>query len=187
MQVKDSNRNRNVFGTLALICLLLQLAVAPNIGIGNGRANMALVFAGLASMLVGGQMGVIYGFAAGLVFDFSTTGPIGLMAFLLTVASYIMGSEGRNRLADGFQKAVTSFSGMSFGVSLGYHIAMLLVGDASSVIDAFFFRTVPTTLLTVLAFLPFAWFLSQSSANSLKLGGKSGKGKHGSRYELSDV
>ena len=188
MQVKDSNRNRRDFGTLALICLVLQVAIAPNIGLGNGRANLGLVFAGLASMLVGGRTGVICGFCAGLVFDFSTTGPIGLMSFLLTIASFVQGAEVRNRLADGFRDSMVRFSGMAFAVSLFYHVAMLLVGEASSLIDVLLYRTVPTTLLTVAAFAPFAWFLAHVTGSSLTLG-KSTKAPRGrgSRYELGDL
>ena len=76
MQVKDSVRSRRDFGLLAVICLVVQIALAPNIALGNGRANMALVFAGLASLMIGGRTGVVCGFVAGLIFDLSTTGPI---------------------------------------------------------------------------------------------------------------
>jgi len=42
MQVKDSNKNKRSIGWLALACLVLQLAVAPNFGIGNGRINFEI-------------------------------------------------------------------------------------------------------------------------------------------------
>ena len=35
MQIKDSNRDRRDFGILAIICLVLQVAVAPNIPLGS--------------------------------------------------------------------------------------------------------------------------------------------------------
>ena len=59
MQVKDSNRNKRDLALLALFCLLLQVAVAPNIALGNGRANIALVFAGIVSLLVGAIVGAV--------------------------------------------------------------------------------------------------------------------------------
>lgn len=189
MQVKDSNKYRRDFGTLAAICLFLQIAVAPNIAFGNGRANAALVFAGIASMLVGGQLGVLCGFLAGLVFDLSTTGPIGLMAFLLTVASFVMGMEARNRMADDFLGSVTAFAQMAGVVTLLYHVAMLLVGDATSLVDIVFLRTVPTLVLTVLLFVPFAYIISHETGNALNLGGKPSKSarSHGSKYDLGSL
>ena len=188
MQVKDSNRNRREFAVLAVVCLVLQVAMAPNIGIGNGRANMALVFSGITALMVGGQTGVLCGFLAGLVFDLSTTGPIGLMAFLLTIGSFVVGSEVRNRLADGFRSSMTTFAAFAGVVTLFYHVAMLLVGEASNVFDGLFLRTIPTLVLTMLAFAPFAWYLSNASGSPLTLGRKKKAPRgRGSRYDLGNV
>ena len=189
MQVKDNNRNRRDFGVLACICLVLQVAVAPNIALGNGRANMALVFAGIASLLVGGRLGVLCGFLAGFVFDLSTTGPIGLMSFLLTIASFVAGIEARNRIADDFVGSIRLFSWMTLGVSFLYHVAMLLVGDATSLLDVVFLRTLPTVILTILAFMPFAYVISHETGSALSLGGKPSKSarSHGSRYDIGNL
>jgi rod shape-determining protein MreD len=189
VQIKDSNRNRRDFLVLAAICLVLQVAVAPNIALGNGRANFGLVFAGVASLLVGGQLGVFCGFLAGLVFDLSTTGPIGLMAFLLTVGSYIVGIEARNRIADDFAGSMRLFAWMALIVSLAYHVAMFLVGEATSIVDVVLLRTLPTTALTLLGFAPFAYVISHATGSALSLGGKPSKSarSHGSRYDLGNL
>ena len=189
MQIKDTNKNRRDFTGLALICLVLQVAVAPNIALGNGRANMALVFAGLMSLMVGGRMAVVSGFLAGFVFDLSTTGPIGLMSFLLTLGSYVLGIEARNRLADDFRGSMMTFGVFAAIVCLLYHVAMFLVGEASSVLDVIFLRTLPTLVLTLIAFAPFASIISHATGSALTLGGRPSKSarSHGSRYELNDV
>ncbi len=189
MQVKDSVRNRRDLGILALVCLVLQVAIAPNIALGNGRANMGLVFAGIVSLLVGGRVGVFAGFLAGLVFDLSTTGPIGLMAFLLTGGSFVVGIEARNRMADDFSGSMRIFSAMTLVVSFLYHVTMLLVGQATSVIDVIALRTIPTVILTVVAFAPFAYFLSHATGTALTLGGKPSRSarSRGSHYDLDGV
>ena len=189
MQVKDSNRNRRDFAMLGLFCLVLQVAVAPNIALGNGRANMALVFAGIISLLVGGRLGVLCGFLAGLVFDLSTTGPFGLMSLLLTIASFVAGIEARNRMADDFVGSMRLFAWMAAGVSLLYHLTMFLVGDATSLMDVILLRTLPTTVLTVMAFAPFAYVISHETGNALSLGGKPSKSSrsHGSKYDLGNL
>ena len=174
MQVADRNREARTLVVLAVVCLVLQLALAPNLALGNGRANFALVFAACVALNQGGQRAVVAGFVAGLVFDLATTGPVGLMAFCLTVASYLIGLGGRGRMAGDLASAATSFAVASLAVSLVYHLAMLLVGQASSLIDVIVFRTVPTALLTFVAFLPFAYYFSRvRTSGASGLGGRS--------------
>ena len=93
MQVNDANRNRKVIAIVACVCALLQLAIVPNIGIANGRANLALVATACLALQIGGRTTVIFGFLAGLFFDLTTTGPVGLMAFELTLVGYLLGGR----------------------------------------------------------------------------------------------
>lgn len=181
MQVADKNRDRRGTLMLAIVCAVCQLALAPNMGIGNGRANFALIFTACVAFNVGGRRGVLAGFFAGLFFDLSTTGPVGLMAGCCAAAAYLMGQEGRNRMAGEFGATVAEFSVATLVVSLIYHFAMLVVGQSSSLLDVFVLRTLPTALLTIIAFLPFAWFYSRSTGGgpSLSMGGRHrGGGSH---------
>lgn len=181
MQVADKNRDTRSTLLLILLCAVLQLALAPNIGFGNGRANFALVFSACVALSKGGRTGVLCGFFSGLFFDLSTTGPIGLMAFCLTVSSYVLGIEGRNRMAGDLAASMALFSVASLGVSFAYHLAMLLVGQASSIIDVIVFRTLPTAALTIVAFVPFAYYFSRVRTSGPNLGGR---GTHLSRRGL---
>ena len=97
-----------------------------------------------------------------------------------------MGIEARNRLADDFRGSMGRFAAFAAVVTLLYHVAMLLVGQADGIIDLVFFRTLPTLVLTTLAFAPFAHIISHATGNALTLGGKPSKSSrsHGSRYEL---
>ncbi|WP_068540614.1 rod shape-determining protein MreD [Olegusella massiliensis] len=191
MQIRDKNKNRRSFGVLALICIVLQLALAPNIGIGNGRANIAMVFAGIVSLSVGGGAGVLASFAAGVFYDLSTTGPFGLMAFLLTVMSYILGSEERNRLSDEPTESITAFAASSLVANLVYHLTMLFVGASKSFVDAVVLRTLPTFLLTLLVFAIFTHFLNLGSGNSAmktaRKAGLAGKRRGGGHYDLGKL
>lgn len=172
MQVKDTNRNKRSIGWLALACLVLQLAVAPNFGIGNGRIDFALVFSAIVALSIGGRTGVACGFLAGLVFDLSGTGPVGLMSLLLSVSSFLMGSECRNRLSEDFAPSVVLFAIHALAVTLVYHLAMFLVGEASSVFDVLVLRTLPTFLLTLFVFVPFAYLWSRGRGGGPTLGGR---------------
>lgn len=171
MQVADKNRETRSTVVLALICGVAQLALAPNVGIGNGRANFALIFSACLSLLVGGRRAVVAGFLSGLFFDLSTTGPVGLMAFCLTVSSYVLGLEERNRMSGDLAVTLTLFTGADLLVSLVYHLAMLLVGQADSLLDVVVFRTLPTALLSLLLFLPFAYYFCRVHVTGPNLGG----------------
>lgn len=177
MIVADKNRDARTVAVLAVICIILQLALAPNLGLGNGRANFALVFSACVALTVGGRRGVVAGFVAGLFFDLSTTGPVGLMAFCLSVSSYLLGTEGRDRMSGDLMFSVGAFAAASLGVSFVYHLAMLLVGQADSIVDVLFLRTLPTTLLTIVFFLPFAYYFSRLRSSGPSLGRSRG-GSH---------
>jgi rod shape-determining protein MreD len=174
MQVANKNRETKGVTLLAIGCAVLQLALAPNVGLGNGRANFALVFTACVALSLGGRRGVVCGFLAGLFFDLSTTGPIGLMAFCLTVTSYVLGLEGRNRMAGDLANSMMLFSASALAVSFAYHLAMLLVGQASSLIDVLVFRTLPTAALSIVAFLPFAYYYARVRTSGPSLGGQGG-------------
>lgn len=176
MQVTDRNREVRTTVVLAVACLLLQLALAPNLGIGNGRINFALVYVGCVTLFPYAKYPTVAGFLAGLIFDLCTTGPIGLMAFCLTLAGFVLGLDAGERAAGDLTSSVVRFVAISAAVSLVYHLAMLLTGASSSIVDALFLRALPTVLLTSVAFLPFAWFLSRARTASSGLG----LGRHGS-------
>lgn len=159
---------------LGVVCAVLQLALAPNLGLGNGRANFALIFSACVALQMGGRRAVVAGFLSGLFFDLSTTGPVGLTAFCLSVSSFLLGSEERNRMAGDLATTMALFSGACLAVSLAYHLAMLLVGQADSIIDVVVFRTLPTALLTVVCFFPFAYYFSRVRVAGPSLGGGGG-------------
>lgn len=177
MQVADRNREARATAVIAVVCLVAQLALAPNVALGNGRANFALVFAASVALSSPPDRAVVAGFLAGLVFDLSTTGPVGLMAFCLTIASFLLSGSGRERATGDLGLSVARFAVADAAVSLVYHLAMLLVGQSDSIVDALFLRAVPTAALTLVAFIPFAWYLCRARTPGSPLG-RRGRGSH---------
>lgn len=177
MQINDKSHDTRGLIGLGAICAVCQLALAPNIAIANGHANFALVFAACYALTRGGDAAITAGFVSGLFFDLCSTGPIGLMAFILTLVSRFLGSEQRNRMAGDFSTGVVMFSASSLAAALVYSLAMLLTGNASSIVEALVFRAVPTAFLSIVAFLPFAYYFSRvRSSSSLSGGHFSSKG-----------
>jgi len=182
MQVKDRNRNRRNIGLLALIALVLQLGIAPAITLGQGHPNFMFVFAAVVALSIGGQTGVVTAFVAGLLMDLSSTGPLGLSSLLFCISCYILGMEVRDRIAEEPGMTVIPFAVAALGVSLCYGIAMLLYGASESLLEAIVFRALPSTLLTILGYLPFLFVMGRAGAGPLRGGG----GKHRSRYTLGN-
>lgn len=175
MQIQDKNRQRKTVIILAVVCGVLQLCLSHVIGLGSGHPNFALVFAVCMALLQGGTAGVVSGFVAGLVFDLTTTGPIGLMALLLTVCSYVLGMKVRNVFSENPRVAIAEGALAVLAVSLIYSLAMLFAKDAPSLIEVIFFSALPTALLTFLVYVPFAAVLSHASRINMGLGGTVGR------------
>lgn len=184
MQVSNRNKDHRSILVLAVVCGTLQLALVPNIGLGNGRANLALVFSACIALTVGGRKSVLAGFFAGLFFDLSTTGPIGLMSFLLSVSAYLLGLQGRNRITGDLGLTMGTFTVHALAVSLAYHVTMLLVGEAGGFLDVVALRTLPTALLTVIAFIPFAIWLTRVQPSGPNLGGGRRRSSRGSHFNM---
>lgn len=167
MQVNDRSKNQRSTGVVALICFVCQLALSSYLGMANGHPNFALIFSIVIALSMGGRVAVISGFVAGLVFDLSSTGPVGLMALLLSVSSYILGSEMRDRYSDEVKDTLLPAGGTILAVSVAYNLTMLVVGQSDSLIDALIFRSLPTALLTALCYAPFAVLAGRGHKGSL--------------------
>lgn len=162
MQVKDRNKNRKSIGLLALVGLFCQLGLAPSIALGGGHPNFALLFTAVVALSIGGGTGVAAGFAAGLVYDLSTTGPIGLMALILTITAYVLGIEVHDRISEEPLMTIIPFVGAALSVSLTYSLLALAFGMGESLFDAIFLRALPSALLTTVFYVPFVLILGRT-------------------------
>ena len=166
MQVSNKNREARSLVILCVLCAVLQLALAPNIALGNGRANFCLVLTCVVALSMGGPRATVVGFFSGLFFDLSTTGPIGLMALVLSLVGYFLGLEGRNRLAGELMSGMAWFLAADLASNLLFALGMMLAGQGGSLLDAIFLRALPSALLSAIAFAPFAYFESRVRVSS---------------------
>lgn len=122
-----------------------------------------------------------------MFFDLVGTGPIGLMALLLTVAAWFMASANQSRIADDFVSALTFYAPVEIVVSLIYAVVLMTTGQVSSLVDAIVFRALPGIILDIVSFAIFGAVISRSSGQSSRLGGfgsKSGKGGYSMKRGL---
>lgn len=143
MQISDKNREARGIALTALICAVLQLAIAPNVGLGNGRANLALVFAATVALTTGGGRAELCGFFAGLFYDLSSTGPLGLMALSSACAALPSAVRAETALSGEFASGILLFVAADLAVNLGYGLGLMLAGQGGGFVDAVFLRALP--------------------------------------------
>lgn len=176
MIVNDTGKFRRVAIILAIVLCLLQLSIAPYVGILGGRANLALVLA--VALTLGGEesKAPAIGFACGLFYDLAGSGPIGLMALLLTVMCYALAVGGHSRIADDPTAGVVLFVPAALIVEVGYALVLLVFGQASSFVDVVFLRALPGALLDCLSMAVVAFALSRTGGTGGTFGGHHSSG-----------
>lgn len=178
MQVSDRNKNSRSIITLAVICFILQIALTPQVSFGGGVINFALIFSAAIALKYGGKTGVMCGFMAGLIYDLTSTNPLGLMALLLVVSSYVLGQEVRDRISGNFGVSIGLVALQTFVVTFVYQLINSLIGTGGNFFEGLIFKSFPTMLITILAALPVFYMLSHSQRSRASLGSTAYRGSH---------
>ena len=76
-------------GLGAVIAVLLQVVVAPNIALASALPNFVLAYALVLAVVRPDRTGPMLAFVLGLVFDLLGSGPVGAMAFLLVLVTFL--------------------------------------------------------------------------------------------------
>lgn len=181
MQLRDKETSRRHTVVLALVCALLQLALAPNIALGSGHANFAFVFVACYALFVPGRSAVVAGFLAGLFFDLSSTTPVGLMALCLSVLGFALSQDAWTSAGSTVAGSCLVAAVSSLVVSFFCQAVLTLVGQAGSFLETLGFSTLPSALLSAVAFVPFALALCRPQGPSL------GGPKGGSHFSLKGL
>lgn len=130
----------------AVIVLLLQVVVAPNIALLGVVPNFILAYCLVISIVRPQATGLLLPFVLGLVFDLMGSGPVGAMSFLLVLASFVA-----SRLFSIVDNG-TLFMPLSILiiatllVEMLYGLFLVSVGVDISFLDAFFYRGLPCSL-----------------------------------------
>lgn len=152
MQVHDTNKNRRGLIIAALLCIVVHLAFVPHIGIFAARLNVCLLVALWCSLHIGGTTSVVAGFCFGMLYDLTTSGPVGLMAFELTVLCFAFGSQEQNKLPSS-QSLLIKKSTLAIAlVELIYSLVLLMLGHTHDIVGLLLWRTLPAIIFEVLVF-----------------------------------
>lgn len=127
----------------AIVAVLLQVLIAPHIAIASAVPNFIVAFTIAVAVVRARSFGCVLPFVLGLAFDLMGGGPVGLMAFSLTLLSYLL-----SRFVDhvGNDSLFMALAFAAIGVllvDLLYGVLLLLFGYNASFLDALVYRMAP--------------------------------------------
>lgn len=90
MDLHEQGASSRTFVIAAIVCVLLQAGLAPQISIAGGRVNFMIILVCLSVFSGDPTRAVVCGFCSGLFYDLSAAVPVGVMSLLLTVGSFAL-------------------------------------------------------------------------------------------------
>lgn len=149
----------------AVLALLLQVIVAPNVALFGAVPNFILAYCLVVAIVRPRSAGLVMPFVLGLLFDLMSSSPVGAMSFLLVLATFaatrIFVVVDNGTLFMPLAILVI----MTLAVEMAYGLFLLSNGLEVSLIDAFFFRGLPCSLYdVVLGLLMFPIMMRFASA-----------------------
>ncbi len=139
-------RDNVVTAVGAVIAVLLQIIVAPNIALFSAMPNFVVVYVLLIAIVRPSQAGPLLPFLMGLAFDFVSGGPVGAMAFLLVLISFVAARAFSVLDNDTLFMPLIIFVVSTLMIELFYGGFMLAMGLDVSLLDAFLYRALPCAL-----------------------------------------
>ena len=136
-----------VYAITIVVCLLLQVAVAPAIAIGGCTPNLLLIPVLLVSLHSGAACGSITGFLCGLFADFAGNGTVGATALVFTLIALVVGllGSGMDMTSAVALIAVAVLSSLVFEIAYGI-VAVLTSSEGNGVLSTLVTHSLPSVL-----------------------------------------
>ena len=152
MDLHEQGMSSRTFVIAAIVCVLLQAGLAPQISIAGGRVNFMIILVCLSVFSGDPTRAVVCGFCSGLFYDLSAAVPVGVMSLLLTVGSFALVHS-----AAGQTGGTPSARGITVGafalvINVIYSIILLFMGLETSFVVAILRSMVISTSLHFLGF-----------------------------------
>ena len=130
----------------AVVAVVLQVMLAPNIAILGAQPNFILVYVITVAMIHQGDASTWFAFLLGFLYDMLTTQPIGVMAALLIVVTFVS-SRVFNMLNNDtvWVPMIVAMFG-SLVVEILYALVWVVVGGGAGMADALLLRALPCAL-----------------------------------------
>ena len=130
----------------AVLAVVLQVFLAPHISIGYAVPNFVAAACIALAVSRAGALTPAAPFVLGLLYDLISGGPVGAMAFTLTVASTFAGWLFKHTNNDTVFMALVALLAGVFFVEFAYGAFFLLFGYATGFVEAVVYRMLPCLL-----------------------------------------
>lgn len=156
MAFELNTNKRSHTGALITIaaCILLHLALAPHINLAGGRINFMLVLTAVLAISGESRSLVYIGFFSGLLYDLTTTGPVGLMALLLAVMGYVVALMSRGLSSGLGMETLRVVVVAVLAVNVVYAVCLVVLGVESSALMSVVGHGLTSSLLDLVACIP---------------------------------
>ena len=154
MEFRDQGPSSRTFVITAIVCVLLQAGLAPQIEIAGGRINFMIILVCLSAFSGDPSRAVWCGFLSGLFYDLTASVPVGVMSLLLTAGSFTL-VHGNWGLSAGTSTMRAVVIGVfSLVVGAVYSVILLFMGLETNVLVALFGHALPSAILTGIVAVP---------------------------------
>ncbi len=155
MDLHEQGASSRTFVIAAVVCVLLQVGLAPQISIAGGRVNFMIILVCLAVFSGDPTRAVVCGFCSGLFYDLSAAVPVGIMSLLLTVGSFALVHSAAGQVGASSSARGITVGAFALVINVVYSIILLFMGLESSFVVAVFGHALPSSILTGLVAIPF--------------------------------
>ncbi len=128
----------------AVVVVLLQVIVAPHIALLSCVPNFIVAFAMVLSVMRRRAYGCVLPFVLGLLFDFMSGGPVGVMAFSLTLVSMFASRAFLVLDNDTLFMPVIILAAGLLATELCYALFLLALGYNAGFMELFVYGVLPT-------------------------------------------
>ena len=130
----------------AVVAVLLQVVVAPNIALFGAMPNFVVAYALLVAIVRPMAAGPVMPFVLGLVFDRVSGGPVGAMAFLLVLMTFLAARAFAVLDNDTLFMPLVILVVSTLVVELFYAVFLMGTGFSAGPLDVFLYRALPCAL-----------------------------------------
>lgn len=152
---------------LSVICVLLQISLAPNIPIGGITPNLMLIPLVASAIKYGPGEGCVWGFLFGAVCDFSSTGPVGAMMLVMCIIGFVVGTTSNSVPLESWISCLIVLLASSLLTEVARAIFMSTIGSDISIGSSLAKITLPAAVYdTVFGLVAFPLLRNRLSRSS---------------------
>ncbi len=150
----------------AVVCVLLQVVLAPNIALASAMPNFLAAYVLALAVAQPDRAEPVLAFVLGLAFDLLGGGPVGAMAFLLVLMAFLASRAFSFLDNDTLFMPLAILLASLILVEVFYALFLLGTGLSASFGDAFLYRALPCALYDCVAALVMFPIISRFMAPS---------------------